>query len=80
MHGSESVGGQCKTSERSVPGKALKGHTFREFAARAILLSARTLAKETPGVRVTIFIFRAKCVSLTAIPRRRGLNILRRMN
>ena len=37
MHGSEAVGGQCKTSERSVPGKALKGHTFREFAARAIV-------------------------------------------
>ena len=37
MHGSEAVGGQCKTSERSVPGKALKGHTFKEFAARAIV-------------------------------------------
>ena len=37
MHGSEVVGGQCKTSERSVPGKALKGHTFKEFVVRAIV-------------------------------------------
>ena len=37
MHGSEAAGGLCKTSERSVPGKALKGHTFKEFAARAIV-------------------------------------------
>ena len=37
MHGSEAAGGQCKTSERSVPGKALKGHTFKEFAVRAIV-------------------------------------------
>ncbi|XP_073251813.1 uncharacterized protein [Porites lutea] len=37
MYGSGAVGGQCKTSERSVPGKALKGHTFKEFAARAIV-------------------------------------------
>ena len=37
MHGGEAVGGQCKTSERSVPGKALKGHTFKEFAVRAIV-------------------------------------------
>ena len=37
MHGSGAVGGQCKSSERSVPGKALKGHTFKEFAARAII-------------------------------------------
>ena len=37
MHGSEAAGGLCKTSERSVPGKALKGHTFKEFAVRAIV-------------------------------------------
>ena len=37
MQGSEAVGGQCKTSEKSVPGKALKGHTFKEFAVRAIV-------------------------------------------
>ena len=37
MHGSEAVGGLCKTSERSVPGKALKGHTFKEFTVRAIV-------------------------------------------
>ena len=37
MHGTEAVGGQCKTSERSAPGKALKGHTFKEFAVRAIV-------------------------------------------
>ena len=37
MHGSEAAGGLCKTSERSVPGKALKGHTFMEFAVRAIV-------------------------------------------
>ena len=37
MHRSEAAGGLCKTSERSVPGKALKGHTFKEFAVRAIV-------------------------------------------
>ena len=37
MHGSEAAGGLCKTSERSVPGKALKGHTFKEFTVRAIV-------------------------------------------
>ena len=37
MHGIEAVAGLCKTSERSVPGKALKGHTFKEFAVRAIV-------------------------------------------
>ena len=36
MHGGEAPGGLCKTSERSVPGKALKGHTWKEFAVRAI--------------------------------------------
>ena len=43
MHGSEAAGGLCKTSERSVPGKALKGHTFMEFAVRAIILTARKI-------------------------------------
>ena len=38
MYGSEAVGRQCKISERSFPGKALKGHTFKEFAVRAIVL------------------------------------------
>ena len=38
MYGSEAGGGQCKISERSFPGKALKGHTFKEFAVRAIVL------------------------------------------
>ena len=37
MHESEAADGLCKTSERSVPGKALKGHTFKEFAVRAIV-------------------------------------------
>ena len=37
MHESEAAGGLCKTSERSLPGKALKGHTFKEFAVRAIV-------------------------------------------
>ncbi|CAH3198985.1 unnamed protein product [Porites evermanni] len=37
MHGSEAAGGLCKTSERSIPGKALKGHIFKEFAVRAIV-------------------------------------------
>ena len=37
IHGSEAVGALCKTSERSVPGKGLKGHTFKEFAVRAIV-------------------------------------------
>ena len=41
------------------------------------LLIARTPVKETPDVRVTIFTFRAKCASLTAIPRRRNANELR---
>ena len=38
IYGSEAGGGQCKISERSFPGKALKGHTFKEFAVRAIVL------------------------------------------
>ena len=46
MHGSQAVGGQCKTSERSVPGKALKGHTFREFAARAIVECQNTCERD----------------------------------
>ena len=37
MHGSEAVGGPCKSSERSFSGKALKGHTFKEFAVRGIV-------------------------------------------
>ena len=37
IHGSEAVGGPCKTSERSISGKALKGHTFKEFAVRGIV-------------------------------------------
>ena len=35
--GSEAAGGLCKTSEGSVPGKALKVHTFQEFTVRAIV-------------------------------------------
>ena len=46
MHGSEAVGGQCKTSERSVPGKALKGHTFKEFAVRAIVDCQNTCERD----------------------------------
>ena len=46
MHGSEAVGGQCKTSERSVPGKALKGHTFKEFAVRAIVECQNTCERD----------------------------------
>ena len=38
---------------------------------------ARTPVKETPGGRVTIFTFLAKCASLTAIPRKRNANELR---
>ena len=38
MYGRGAVGGQCKISERSFPGKALKGHTFKEFAVRVIVL------------------------------------------
>ena len=46
MHGSEAVGGQCKTSERSAPGKALKGHTFKEFAVRAIVECQNTCERD----------------------------------
>ena len=46
MHGSEAVGGQCKTSERSAPGKALKGHTFKEFAVRAIVDCQNTCERD----------------------------------
>ena len=46
MHGSEAVGGQCKTSERSAPGKALKGHTFKEFAVRGIVDCQNTCERD----------------------------------
>ena len=46
MHGSEAVGGPCKTSERSVPGKALKGHTFKEFSVRAIVHCQNTCERD----------------------------------
>ena len=46
MHGTEAVGGQCKTSERSAPGKALKGHTFKEFAVRAIVDCQNTCERD----------------------------------
>ena len=42
MHGGEAAGGTCKTSERSVPGKALKRHTFKEFAVMVIVESQNT--------------------------------------
>ena len=48
MHGSEAVGGQCKTSERSAPGKALKGHTFKKFAVRGIVDCQNTCERD-PG-------------------------------
>lgn len=37
MYQIEAEGQQCKPSERSVPGKALKGHTFKEFVVKAIV-------------------------------------------
>ena len=37
MYQIEAAGEQCKPSERSVPGKALKGHTFKEFVVKAIV-------------------------------------------
>ena len=46
MHGTEAVGGQFKTSERSAPGKALKGHTFKEFAVRAIVDCQNTCERD----------------------------------
>ena len=46
MHGGEAVSGPCKTSERSVPGKALKGHTFKEFAVRAIVDCQNTCERD----------------------------------
>ena len=42
MHEGEAAGGLCKTSERSVPGKALKCHTFKEFAVMVIVESQNT--------------------------------------
>ena len=48
MHGTEAVGGQCKTSERSAPGKALKGHTFKEFAVRAIIVDCQNTCERDP--------------------------------
>ena len=35
MYGVEATNGQCKPVERSVSGKALKGHTFKELMVRA---------------------------------------------
>ena len=35
MYGIKAAGGQCKVVERSVSGKALKGHTFKEVVVRA---------------------------------------------
>ena len=46
MHESEAVSGQCKTSERSVPGKALKGYTFKEFAVQAIVECQNTCERD----------------------------------
>ena len=46
MHGSEAVGGPCKTSERSISGKALKGHTFKEFAVRGIVDCQNTCERD----------------------------------
>ena len=46
MYGTEAVGGPCKTSERSAPGKALKGHTFKEFAVRAIVDCQNTCERD----------------------------------
>ena len=46
MYGSEAVGGQCKISERSVPGKALKGYTFKEFSVRAIVECQNTCERD----------------------------------
>ena len=46
MYGSEAGGGQCKISERSFPGKALKGHTFKEFAVRAIVDCQNTCERD----------------------------------
>ena len=37
MYQIEAEGQQCKPSERSVPGNALKGHTFKEFVVKAIV-------------------------------------------
>ncbi|CAH3133412.1 unnamed protein product, partial [Porites lobata] len=46
MYGSEAGRGQCKISERSFPGKALKGHTFKEFAVRAIVECQNTCERD----------------------------------
>ena len=46
MYGSEAVGGQCEISEISAPGKALKGHTFKEFAVRAFIECQNTCERD----------------------------------
>ena len=46
MYGSEAGEGQCKISERSFPGKALKGHTFKEFAVKAIVECQNTCERD----------------------------------
>ena len=35
--GSEAAGGQCKPSQKSANGKALKGHTFKVVAVKALI-------------------------------------------
>ena len=56
MNGSEADGGPCKTSERSVPGKALKGHTFKEFAVRGIVDCQNTCERDPRCASYNFFI------------------------
>ena len=61
MHGSEALGGPCKTSERLVPGKALKGHSFKEFAVRAIVEGQNTCEKDPRCASYNFYIPDKEC-------------------
>ena len=56
LHGSDAAGRLCKTSERSVPGKALEGHTFKEFAVRAIVDCQNTCKNHPRCARYNYYI------------------------
>ena len=56
MNGSKGDGGPCKTSERSVPGKALKGHTFKEFPVRGIVDCQNTCERDPRCASYNLFI------------------------
>ena len=61
IYGSEAGGGQCKISERSFPGKALKGHTFKQFAVRAIVECQNTCERDPRCASYNFYIPRKVC-------------------